>query len=69
MSYSPRIYSLPLVNTGTHETFVIVVDGTPQSVNSWNYIEDDKGNRTFYLEGITTWQLHFRADAIVQVIR
>lgn len=66
---APRIYSIPLEDTGTHETFVIVVDGVPQSVNSWNYSEDKGRNRTFYLEGITSWQLHFRAGATVQVIR
>ena len=65
----PKIYNIPLSNTGSHETFVIVVDGTPQSVNSWNFIEDEKGNRTFYLEGITTWQLTVAAGTTVQVIR
>ncbi len=65
----PKIYSLPLVNTGTHETFVIVVDGIPQSVNSWNFTEDEQGNRTFFIEGVTAWQLHFKAGSTVQVIR
>ena len=65
----PKIYNIPLSNTGSHETFVIVVDGIPQSVDSWNFTEDEKGNRTFYLKGITTWQLTIAADTIVQVIR
>ena len=69
MIRQPKIYSIPLVNTGGHETFVIVVDGIPQSVNSWNFTEDEKGNRTFYIEGVTTWQLTFAANTTVQVIR
>lgn len=69
MNRQPKIYSLPLENTGSHETFVVVIDGVPQSVNSWNFTKDEEGNRTFFLEGITTWQLHFRAGSIVQVIR
>lgn len=63
------IYSIQLANTGTHETFVIMMDGVPHSVRSWNYIEDDKGNRVFNLENNTTWQLGFRAGSTVQVIR
>lgn len=65
----PRIYSIPLANTGSHETFVVVIDGLPQSVNSWNFVQDSIGNRTFFISGITNWQLHFLAGSIVQVIR
>lgn len=64
-----KIYSIPLDRTGTHETFVIVVDGIPQSVETWNFTETANGDRTFYINGVTTWQLYFRADTIVQVIR
>lgn len=64
-----KIYTIPLDHTGTHETFVIVIDGVPQSVDSWNYTEDEKGNRTFHLTGITAWQLHFKEGVTVQVIR
>lgn len=65
----PKIYSIPLSHTGTHETIVVVIDGAPQSVNTWNYTVDERGGRTFFIEGVTTWQLHFPADATVQVIR
>lgn len=66
---TPKIYSIPLNHTGGHETFVIVIDGIPQSINTWNFIEDEKGNRTFCIEGVTNWHLHFKAGAQVQVIR
>ncbi len=66
---APKIYTVPLANTGTHETIVVVVDGIPQSVNTWNFTEDEKGGRTFFVEGITTWQIHIKANTLVQVIR
>jgi hypothetical protein len=69
LARAPKIYSVPLNHTGTHETIVLVVDGVPQSVNTWNFTEDAEGNRTFYLDGITTWQLHIKAGSMVQVIR
>jgi hypothetical protein len=60
---------LLLTSIGTHETLVIVVDGIPQSVKTWNYSEDATGNRTFYLEGITSWQLRITAGSTVACIR
>lgn len=65
----PKIYNLPLSHIGTHETLVIVVDGLPQSVNVWNYTEDAEGNKTFYVEGVTNWQLYFKAGTMVPAIR
>lgn len=65
----PKICSIPLRNTGTHETIVLVVDGVAKSVRTWNFIEAENGDRTFSLEGITDWQLHIKADSKVQVIR
>lgn len=65
----PKIMRIPAKNVGTHETIVIVVDGVPQSVNTWNYTEDAGGNRVYYITGITDWQLHIRADSMVSVIR
>lgn len=68
MDRLPRIYSIPLENTGTHETFVIVINQIPQSVDTFNFVQDEKGNRTFFVsEG--TFSLHFRAGSRVQVIR
>lgn len=69
MSNAPKIFSLPMERAGTHETFVLVIDGVPQSVNSWNYTENEHGDRTFYLEGITEWQLTFKKGSTIQVIR
>ena len=69
MAREPKIYSIPLSSTGSHETIVIVVDGVPQSVDTWNFVEDEHGGRTFFITGVTSWQLHFRSDAMVQVIR
>ncbi len=66
---APKIYRLPLQAIGTHETLVIVVDGTPQSVNTWNYTQNENGDKTFYLEGITDWQLTLTAGSFVSVIR
>ena len=65
----PRIFQLPLSAVGTHETIVVVVDDIPQSINTWNFTEDAKGARTFYLEGITTWQLTIQPGSMVSVIR
>lgn len=69
MSQGPKIYTIPLASAGTHETFVLVVNGIAVTVNSWNFSQDEHGNRVFYLEGITEWQLHFAAGYMVQVIR
>lgn len=68
MDRLPRIYNIPLENTGTHETFVIVINGIPQSVDTWNFIQDEKGNRTFFVFK-NTFSLHFNAGSMVQVIR
>lgn len=65
----PKVYNLPLDHLGTHETIVVVVDGVPQSVDTWNYTKDAEGNKTFFIEGVTTWQLHFKAGTLVPVIR
>lgn len=65
----PKIYSIPLSHTGSHETIVLVIDGIPQSVQTWNFTEDENGSRTFFVEGITTWQIHIKANTLVQVIR
>ena len=65
----PKIYSIPLAYTGSRETFVVVIDGTPQSIDTWNFTEDEKGNRTFYIDGTTVLQLYFQAGTTVQVIR
>lgn len=66
---TPRIINIPLKNLGTHETIVVSINDTIQSVNAWNFVEDDKGGRTFFIEGVTGWQIHFMADAVVPVIR
>ena len=54
---------------GTHETIVVVIDGIAQSVNSWNYTIGQNGERTFYIEGVTEWQLTFTPGTMVSVIR
>lgn len=68
MNRLPRIYNIPLENTGTDETFVIVINEIPQSVYTWNFIQDEKGNRTFFVFK-STFSLHFKAGSMVQVIR
>ena len=65
----PKIYRLPLDRLGAHETIVLVVDGVPQSVNTWNFKQHEDGARTFFLEGVTDWQLHIPAGSFVSVIR
>lgn len=66
---TPKILSIPVENCGSHETIVLMVDNIPQSVETWNVIRDEKGNHTFYLTGVTTWQLFIHAGTMVQVIR
>ena len=65
---APTIYNLNLSYLGTHETIVVQLGGSIQSVNTWNYTTDEQGNRTFMTDNPTV-QLFFPKDAIVPVIR
>lgn len=65
---TPKIYRLPLNYLGTHETIVVIVDNQPVSFNTWNFVKDDMGNRTFFTDNPNV-QLFFPSDSVVSVIR
>lgn len=45
---TPQIYTIPADRLGVNETVVLIINGTPVSLDLLTFTEDGKGSRTWF---------------------